>query len=323
MRYDSKASARTRGRAPFAIRRRSAAAASLRLGSLPRSIKPSSSCAMCDCCPFRLTVANRSMTSGRSSSTDRCRPSTSSTTFSAFIASCSGLASIACASSTSSLAVSSETRPISFRYMRTGSSSETESIISMSSSISSSICSTSSKSFSPSVTSIPISLNAAKMRKIWSGSASIWEALEDVIGRQVALLLALDDQLLGDRHQLVFELLLRLLAALRRLALLHRPFNDRRRGVVRRFDHRLDGRDDRRRRGFHRGRLPRERCLGERDLRKRDLCRRRLGGRGLDHLELLRLGRHGLAGGGLRHFGRRLGRRLHHPSDISLSFPCL
>src|SRR5205814_2311008 len=72
-----------------------------------------------------------------------------------------------------SFAVSSETRPISFRYMRTGSSRETESIISMSRSISSSICSTSSKSFSPSVTSIPISLNAAKMRKIWSGSASI------------------------------------------------------------------------------------------------------------------------------------------------------
>src|SRR5216683_5428361 len=173
MRYDSSASARTRGRAPLVRRRRSAAAASVRLSSLPRSMRPSSSCAMCACWPLRLTVARRSMTSGSSSSTERWRPSVSSVTFKAFIASCSGLASIACASSTSSFAVKSETRPISLRYMRTGSSSETESIISMSSSISSSICSTSSKSFSPSVTSIPISLNAAKMRNIWSGSASI------------------------------------------------------------------------------------------------------------------------------------------------------
>ena len=36
------------------------------------------------------------------------------------------------------------------------------------------------------------------------------EALEDVVGREVALLLALDDELLGDGHQLVFELVLRL-----------------------------------------------------------------------------------------------------------------
>src|SRR5216684_7940581 len=175
MRYDSSASARTRGRAAplVAWRRRSAAAASSRFCSLDTSARPISSCAMCACWPLRFTVASRSTTSGSSSSTERCRPSISSITFSALSASCRGLASIAWASSTSSFAVSRLTRPISLRYMRTGSSSETESIISMSSSISSSICSTSSKSFSPSVTSIPISLNAAKMRKIWSGSASI------------------------------------------------------------------------------------------------------------------------------------------------------
>src|SRR5438309_3018119 len=40
------------------------------------------------------------------------------------------------------------------------------------------------------------------------------EALEDVVGREVALLLALDDELLGHGHQLVFELVLRLLDGL-------------------------------------------------------------------------------------------------------------
>src|SRR5258706_340994 len=175
MRYDSSASARTRGRAAplVAWRRRSAAAASTRFCSFDRSVSPISSCAMCACWPLRLMLTSRSTTSGSISSTERWRPSASSITLSALKASCSGLASIAWASSTSSLAVSRLTRPISLRYIRTGSSSETESIISMSRSISSSICSTSSKSFSPSVTSIPISLNAAKMRKIWSGSASI------------------------------------------------------------------------------------------------------------------------------------------------------
>jgi hypothetical protein len=39
----------------------------------------------------------------------------------------------------------------------------------------------------------------------------LWKALEEVVGCEVALLLAFDDQLLGDRHQLVFERALRLL----------------------------------------------------------------------------------------------------------------
>jgi hypothetical protein len=50
------------------------------------------------------------------------------------------------------------------------------------------------------------------------------ETLEDVVGRQVALLLALDDQLLGDRNQLVFELGLR---SLRSLGCAPRPGLDR------------------------------------------------------------------------------------------------
>jgi predicted RNA-binding protein len=40
------------------------------------------------------------------------------------------------------------------------------------------------------------------------------EALEDVVGGEVALFLALDDQLPGDRRQLVFELVLRILQGL-------------------------------------------------------------------------------------------------------------
>src|SRR6266851_1406693 len=40
------------------------------------------------------------------------------------------------------------------------------------------------------------------------------EALKDVVGREVALLLALDDELLGHGHQLVLELVLRLLGGL-------------------------------------------------------------------------------------------------------------
>jgi len=81
-------------------------------------------------------------------------------------------ASIALASVTSCSALSSETRPISLRYMRTGSSSETESIASIVEMRSSSISTTSSKSFSPSETSIPMSRNTLKIRNSCSGSSS-------------------------------------------------------------------------------------------------------------------------------------------------------
>src|SRR4029077_13561691 len=57
--------------------------------------------------------------------------------------------------------------------MRTGSSSETESIASALAMSSSSISSTVSKSLSPSLTSIPISRKTWKIRSRWSGSTSI------------------------------------------------------------------------------------------------------------------------------------------------------
>src|SRR6266568_2478902 len=81
-------------------------------------------------------------------------------------------ASIALARVTSCSALSSATRPISLRYIRTGSSSETESIASIVAIRSSSISTTSSKSFSPSETSTPMSRNTLKIRKSWSGSSS-------------------------------------------------------------------------------------------------------------------------------------------------------
>src|SRR3981081_380141 len=79
-------------------------------------------------------------------------------------------ASMALARSTSSAAVRRLTRPISFRYIRTGSSRETESIISISICWSSSASSLSSKSPAVSETSMPISLKAPKIRNICSGS---------------------------------------------------------------------------------------------------------------------------------------------------------
>src|SRR2546423_3747104 len=51
---------------------------------------------------------------------------------------------------------------------------------------------------------------------VWLG-VDLGEALEDVVGRQVALLFALDDELLGRGHKLVFELRLRLVRRLRGL----------------------------------------------------------------------------------------------------------
>ena len=80
----------------------------------------------------------------------------------AFLAS-SSPCSMSLAYSTSCSARSSATRPISLRYIRTGSSSDTESMASAVATSSSS-SSTTSKSLSPSVTSIPISRKAWKMR---------------------------------------------------------------------------------------------------------------------------------------------------------------
>src|SRR5204862_7133362 len=50
--------------------------------------------------------------------------------------------------------------------------------------------------------------------EVTDGEKDFEESLQDVVRGQVALLLALDDQLLGDRHQLVFELVLRLVLRL-------------------------------------------------------------------------------------------------------------
>src|SRR5579864_1898456 len=81
-------------------------------------------------------------------------------------------ASMALARVTSCSALSKATRPISLRYIRTGSSRETESITSTAAIRSSSISTISSKSFSPSETSIPMSRKTLKILKSWSGSNS-------------------------------------------------------------------------------------------------------------------------------------------------------
>jgi hypothetical protein len=81
--------------------------------------------------------------------------------------------SIAIAYSTSCSLRSRGTRPISRRYMRTGSSraiAPSASEASRASSLSSSMA---SKSRSPSETSMPMSRKSWKMRSRWSGSASI------------------------------------------------------------------------------------------------------------------------------------------------------